>query len=147
MKEDLKPYKLAQQLRQTVDRCTRINPHPDVALLCEHALSAATWLEAEAEEEAWLCRLEVTGKGGEGDGVTLHPRQPGCKFRAYRRLSAAHSIVLRWGAARHRSWCPVFGHWLWSGRKIHQAVRKDGLRCEWYTGYESVPISQAQDRS
>lgn len=50
--EDLRPYKLAQQLRIAANRCTRLNA--DVALLCEHALAAALWLEAEAEDIAML---------------------------------------------------------------------------------------------
>lgn len=49
-KEDLKPYQMAQQLRKAANRCTRQNA--DVALLCEHALAAATWLEKEAEDIA-----------------------------------------------------------------------------------------------
>ena len=49
-KEDLIPYKLAQQLRKSANRCTRQDA--DVALLCEHALTAAAWLEAEADDIA-----------------------------------------------------------------------------------------------
>lgn len=47
-KQDLKPYKLAQKLRSSANRCTRINA--DVAILCEHALAAAAWLEDEATD-------------------------------------------------------------------------------------------------
>lgn len=51
-KEDLKPYRMAQQLRVAANRCTRLNA--DVAMLCEHALTAAAWLEKEAEDIAQL---------------------------------------------------------------------------------------------
>lgn len=50
--EDLKPFRLAQQLRSSANRCVRMNA--DVAMLCEHALAAASWLEAEAEDIAKL---------------------------------------------------------------------------------------------
>ena len=51
-KEDLRPYQMAQQLRIAANRCTRLNA--DVALLCEHALATASWLEKEAEDIAKL---------------------------------------------------------------------------------------------
>ena len=51
-KENLMPYQIAQRLRQAANRCTRTNA--DVALLCEHALTAASWLEEEAEDMAKL---------------------------------------------------------------------------------------------
>jgi hypothetical protein len=51
-KEDLKPYQMAQQLRSAANRCTRLNA--DVAMLREHALAAASWLEKEAEDIAKL---------------------------------------------------------------------------------------------
>lgn len=47
-KEDLMQYRMAQRLRQAANRCTRTNA--DVALLCEHAQAAASWLEKEAED-------------------------------------------------------------------------------------------------
>lgn len=47
-KEDLKPYKMAQQLRKAANRCVRQNA--DVTLLCEQALHAAEWLENEAAD-------------------------------------------------------------------------------------------------
>lgn len=46
-KEELTSYQLAQKLRSALARCVRINA--DVALLCEHALAAAEWLEREAD--------------------------------------------------------------------------------------------------
>jgi hypothetical protein len=45
-KEELKSYYLAQLLRQAASRCVRYDA--DIALLCEHALTAADWLEKEA---------------------------------------------------------------------------------------------------
>jgi len=51
-KENLMQYQIAQRLRQAANRCTRTNA--DVALLCEHALTAASLLEKEAEDMAKL---------------------------------------------------------------------------------------------
>lgn len=47
-----KPWELAERLRSAATRCTRHDA--DVALLCEHALRAAEWLEGEAEDLAGL---------------------------------------------------------------------------------------------
>ncbi len=49
-KENLRPYQMAQQLRSAANRCARLNA--DVAMLCEHALAAASWLENEADDIA-----------------------------------------------------------------------------------------------
>ena len=51
-KEQLKPYIIAKRLRDSANRCTRVNA--DVALLCEAALRAAEWLESDAEDIAAL---------------------------------------------------------------------------------------------
>ena len=72
-KKDLAPYKLAQKLRSAAARCTRTNA--DVALLCEHALAAADWLESEAEDLMGL-RGSVTYAHIEGR-IT-----PGCVLNA-----------------------------------------------------------------
>lgn len=75
--QNLRPYILAQRLRHAANRCTRVNS--DVALLCEHALSAADWLEGEARDIAALAG-SVTHARVEGritPGCVINRPQPG----------------------------------------------------------------------
>lgn len=51
-KTETTPWQLAEKLRSAANRCTRHDA--DVALLCEHALRAAAWMEGEAEDLARL---------------------------------------------------------------------------------------------
>ena len=63
------------------------------------------------------------------------------KLRAYRQLSVLHPVILNRLVARHRSWCPAFGRWLWFGRVLHVLlwVRSDDS-CGWVRSEVLLPL-------
>jgi hypothetical protein len=78
-KEELKPYIIARRLRDAANRCTRINS--DVAILCEHALAAAKWMESEADDIAKMA-------GSVTHDALMGRMTPGCIVREMRQAQS-----------------------------------------------------------